>query len=162
MIGTLNNAEIVSFLKSNLVGRIGCSDQNRTYVVPISYAYDNGMVYAHTHEGLKLQMMRNNPLVCFEVDDATETGNWKSVIAWGTFEEIKDQVGKEVAMMQLLGRVLPYVSSCTMRLGANWPFTNEDVSRFEGVFFKIQIGEQSGRFEQFELAKSHSSFSPPG
>lgn len=38
----------------------------------------------------KIEMMRKNPKVCFEVDDIKNIFSWKSVIAWGTFEEITD------------------------------------------------------------------------
>jgi nitroimidazol reductase NimA-like FMN-containing flavoprotein (pyridoxamine 5'-phosphate oxidase superfamily) len=45
-------------------------------------------VYCHTHEGTKLDMMRQNPKICFEVDDLMDMANWRSVIAKGTFQEL--------------------------------------------------------------------------
>jgi uncharacterized protein len=156
MFGKLSDVEIDEFLKSNLVGRIGCTDETRTYVVPISYAYHQGNVYAHTHEGMKLDMMRRHPNVCFEVDDTRDTGDWKSVIAWGTFEELTDTQQKQIALDQLSRRELPYLASSTMRLGANWPFTNGDINHIGGILFKILVAEKSGRFEKCELLKSYS------
>ena len=47
------------------------------------------IIYGHTKDGLKIQMMRNNPNVCFEIDWMKDMNNWKSVIAYGTFEELK-------------------------------------------------------------------------
>ena len=44
------------------------------------------MLYCHSGEGLKLQMMRANPSVCFEVDRHENLANWQSVIAQGTFD----------------------------------------------------------------------------
>jgi uncharacterized protein len=155
MIGTLTELEIEAFLESNLVGRIGCSSKNKTYVVPISYAYDDGNVYALTQEGLKLDMMRQNASVCFEVDDMRDVGNWKSVIAWGIFKELVDDSEKQQAMKSLSQRVLPYVCSSTMQLGDNWPFTNHDFNPVSGVLFKIALTEKSGRFERSEQLKAY-------
>ena len=63
------------------------SAEGRTYVVPITYAYDNNSVIGHSSEGLKMRMMRENPWVCVEVDHMDDLANCRSVIAWGRFEE---------------------------------------------------------------------------
>ena len=68
-----------------MIGRIGCSANGLTYVVPISYAYDNRYIYAHSKEGMKIQMMRLNPMVCFEIDTMDDLENWQSVVVWGRF-----------------------------------------------------------------------------
>jgi nitroimidazol reductase NimA-like FMN-containing flavoprotein (pyridoxamine 5'-phosphate oxidase superfamily) len=65
MLGTLTAAEIEALLHAETVGRIGCADAQRTYVVPISYAYDGAAIYGHSLDGLKLRMMRERPAVCF-------------------------------------------------------------------------------------------------
>ena len=83
MIGILSEIQIDYFLKKELVGRIGCSANDVVYVVPISYAFDGRTIFAHTHEGMKTDVMRQNPNVCFEVDNIKDMGNWQSVIACG-------------------------------------------------------------------------------
>ena len=62
------------------MGRIGCYADNEIYVVPITYAYQDGFIYAHSKEGKKVQMMRQNPKVCFQVDAMENMTNWRSVI----------------------------------------------------------------------------------
>ncbi len=89
MWGDLDKNQIDGFLKSELIGRLGCFDGNKMYVVPITYAYNNGYIYGHTKDGLKIHMMRNNPNVCFEIDWMRDMSSWKSVILYGTFEELK-------------------------------------------------------------------------
>jgi nitroimidazol reductase NimA-like FMN-containing flavoprotein (pyridoxamine 5'-phosphate oxidase superfamily) len=59
-----------------------------TYVVPIIYAWDGECIYVQTVEGRKVEMMRENPQVCFETDDY-ERGSWRSVIVDGTYEELR-------------------------------------------------------------------------
>ena len=54
----------------------------------MSFTYADGAVYAHSGDGLKIRMMRQNPHVCFEVDHVEDLVNWHSVICSGTYEEL--------------------------------------------------------------------------
>ena len=112
MLGELTSEEIDEVLHSEAVGRIGCYAFGRPYVVPVTYAYDGAAVYAHSREGLKLRMMRNNPNVCFEVDSVDGCSTWKSVIALGTFSELEAREA-ESAMEILRRRFAPLVPSAT-------------------------------------------------
>jgi nitroimidazol reductase NimA-like FMN-containing flavoprotein (pyridoxamine 5'-phosphate oxidase superfamily) len=87
VIEELDDAEIEAFLREQVVGRIGCHAFGRTYVVPVIYAWDDGCVYVQTIEGRKVEMMRANPEVCFEIDEY-HAGSWRSVIVDGTYEEL--------------------------------------------------------------------------
>jgi nitroimidazol reductase NimA-like FMN-containing flavoprotein (pyridoxamine 5'-phosphate oxidase superfamily) len=90
-ISELPRSEIDAFLASRLVGRIGCHHEGSTYVVPVVYAYDGKSFYVASVEGRKVDMMRANPRVCFEVDEVDErsVGVWRSVVAEGVFEELQ-------------------------------------------------------------------------
>ena len=154
MTGELTQEEIQTVLKQQIIGRLGCHMEGTTYIVPISYAYDDGAIYAHSSEGKKLDMMRKNPLVCFEVDDINNMGNWKSVIAQGVFEEVKEPQERTKALRVLLNRVLPLSSSITTHLGKHWPFEPADLNSITGVVFRIRLKEQSGRFETNEHSPS--------
>lgn len=147
MFGKLNKEQIEKALSENLIGRIGCHANEKTYVVPISYAYDGKCVYGHTYEGLKINMMRQNPHVCFEVDNTENMANWQSVIAWGTFKELKGVKGRNAGLRKLIDRTLPIISSETVKLTSQWPFPPDDVSKIKGIVFKIYLNEKSGRYE---------------
>jgi nitroimidazol reductase NimA-like FMN-containing flavoprotein (pyridoxamine 5'-phosphate oxidase superfamily) len=101
-IQELSPEETEDVLASNVVGRIGCHAAGRTYVVPIIYAYEAGSVYIASVEGRKTRMMRENPEVCFEVDERDQRGGWRSAIADGTYVEL-DAEGTERAL-DLLAR----------------------------------------------------------
>src|ERR1043165_4840349 len=116
MIGELNREEIEKLLKRELVGRIGCCANDRVYVIPISYAYDGQCIYARSHEGTKIEIMRKNPNVCFQVDRMNNMANWQSVIAWGQYEELTDASIRGRALQKLVSRVLPAISSETVQL----------------------------------------------
>lgn len=158
MFGRLNNQEIEEVLRQQLVGRIGCHAEDITYVVPISYAYDGEYIYGHSFEGLKIALMRLNQKVCFQTDTMYNMANWKSVIAWGQFEELKDPALREEGLNKLRARVLPMISSETTHLSPHWPFQTEEKNDVKGIVFRIQLSEKTGRFEN----NAGQTFSQPG
>lgn len=86
MIDELSGAEIDDLLRDQAVGRIGCHTDGLTYVVPVIYAYDGEELYGTSMEGQKTRMMRENPSVCFEVDEYDGAGSWRSAIVQGLYE----------------------------------------------------------------------------
>lgn len=147
MFGTLNTQEIDEVLQQQSIGRIGCYADGRVYVVPISYGYDGEYIYCHTVEGMKLNMMRKNREICFQVDLMNDMANWRSVILWGTFEELENDDRIE-ALKILFNRELPMISSATARLTPEWPFAPRDMATVAGVVFRLRITDRSGRFER--------------
>lgn len=99
----LSSGEIEEFLRGQRIARLGCHADGTTYVVPLIYAYEDGSVVAVTTEGRKTAMLRENPRVCVEVDeyDTDGRGSWRSVIAYGTYEELEgDAVGPALALLR--------------------------------------------------------------
>jgi len=80
MIGRLSDIDIETILHNNTVGRLGCTDGNTVYVVPMNYVYNGKYILAHSTEGKKINYMRSHPEVCFEVDEVEDIMNWRSVI----------------------------------------------------------------------------------
>ncbi|MDE3185588.1 MAG: pyridoxamine 5'-phosphate oxidase family protein [Bacteroidota bacterium] len=148
MFDTLSNEQIIDVVSNSLVGRLGCHADGKTYVVPISYAYDGDYIYARSFEGMKLTMMRKNPNVCFQVDKMESMSDWESVIIWGTFEELTDKKEREKGLKILLSRILPNVSSRTVKFTPEWPFPTNDFERIDGIVFRIRINEMTGRCEE--------------
>jgi hypothetical protein len=97
-------------------------------------------------------MLRKNPKVCFQVDQLKDMANWKSVIAWGDFEELTDDKERSVALQILLRRPLPVNSSVTTHLGSLWPFSADEVDNIKGVVFRIYVHEKTGRCEKSEVS----------
>ena len=147
MFEKMDPAEIEQLLQQQVVGRIGCHANGLTYVVPVSYAYDGNCIYCHTFEGTKIDMMRKNPQVCFEVDSTKNLANWQSVIAWGAFQELPEGADRGEAIKLLRERKVPILSSQTMQLGSQWPFVSAD-EKIEGIIFRIQLMEKTGRYEK--------------
>jgi uncharacterized protein len=155
MIGKLTSEEIENLLHQQFIGHLGCQDKDSVYVVPVSYAYDGSNVYCHSFEGQKVIMMRNNPKVCFQIDEMKDMANWKSVIAWGNFEEIDDEMERGKALHILSERRLPISSSITTHLGQTWPFTDEGANALKGIsglFFRISLKEKCGKYESSSVS----------
>jgi nitroimidazol reductase NimA-like FMN-containing flavoprotein (pyridoxamine 5'-phosphate oxidase superfamily) len=95
----MGKGEIDAFLREQVVGRVGCHVGDSIYVVPVIYAWDNDCAYVYSIEGQKITMMRENPAVCFEVDEYLAGGGWRSVIIQGTYEELE---GSDAALTLLL------------------------------------------------------------
>lgn len=147
MTGKLDNYAIEDLLSKHFMGRIGCHTKHLTYVVPISYAYDGEAVYCHSDAAPNISVMRKNPNVCFEVDTMHDPANWKTVIAWGRFEEIKEPVQRAKALQILFARQLPTVVSDSVKLGEDWPFQPGNLNEIEGIVFRIKLKNKAGKFE---------------
>jgi len=148
MFGKLNTEEIEQVLMHQVVGRLGCHADDITYVVPVSYAYDGRFIYGRSFEGMKIDMMREDPKVCFQVDIMNNMSDWQSVIAWGIYEELKNPTERNEALHQLMDRRLPLLSSETTHLSPVWPFTPHDISEIKGIVFRILVTKKTGRFEK--------------
>ncbi|MEO5501816.1 MAG: pyridoxamine 5'-phosphate oxidase family protein [Ginsengibacter sp.] len=148
MFDVLNKEQIKEVIDHNLIGRLGCHAEGKTYVVPISYASDGKYIYARTFDGMKLEMIRKNAAVCFQVDSMINMNDWKSVIIWGKVKELVDTKERENGLNILLSRHLPNVSSDTVKFSPEWPFPTSDISKIDGVVFRISMEEITGRCEQ--------------
>ncbi len=100
--------EIDAIIRKSLVCRLGLADHNRPYVVPLCFGYSDNALYFHSAgEGKKLDMIKNNPHVCFEFDidqklvEAEDACKWgmyfRSVIGYGKASLLDDLDSKRRA-----------------------------------------------------------------
>jgi len=152
MIGHLKSEEIEKVLKGNVLGRIGCTDGKKTYVVPVNYAYDDKFIIAHSVMGLKIEMMRKNPQVCFEVDEMKSFTNWKSVIAWGEYQELTDERDRYYAMKLFVDKMIHMkISETAIPPGTAAEGIHPHIARnIKPIIYRIVITEKTGRFEREE------------
>jgi uncharacterized protein len=78
--------EIESIINEAQVCRVGFSDGNIPYIVPMNFGYKDTCLYFHcTVEGKKLDIIRKNNEVCFEMEiDVKIVQSAESVCKWGT------------------------------------------------------------------------------
>jgi hypothetical protein len=150
MKGNLNSNQINNLLSSQAIGRLACCDGKFPYIIPMTYTYDGNYIYGQTNEGKKLDIMRTNPNIAFQVDSYLDIYNWQSVIIYGQFEEIKDDEDDHAREL-LLKKVMPLVTCSNIRkntyssVGIADSRENETA---EAIMFRILINEKTGRFDR--------------
>src|SRR5512140_127452 len=108
-----DHATLEGILAEAKVCRLGMSDHNRPYIIPMNFAYHENCLYFHcAREGKKLDILRDNPEVCFEVDVRTQVVpsekacNWAlryfSVVGFGTATIVDDCAQKCQALQHIM------------------------------------------------------------
>jgi hypothetical protein len=65
--------EIEGIIKKAIYCRIGLVDGDEPYIVPVCFGYERNALYFHSaSEGRKVELMRKNNKVCFEIDTDVE------------------------------------------------------------------------------------------
>lgn len=149
MIGNLSEEQIIQILKNNFSGHLACCENNKPYVVPLSYIYEDGYLIAHSESGKKIKIMRNNASVCFQVNEVDSYTSWRSVIINGEYEELVDERQQYEAMKLFVERTMNLKISETAVPPEITPDRVHPRSpgNIKPVIYRIAIKEMSGRFE---------------
>jgi uncharacterized protein len=147
MLGKLSTEQCEQILAAEVIGRIGCYADHEINIVPVTYVFDKGYIYAHSKEGNKVDMMRKNPKVCFQVDRIENMANWRSVIGWGVFEELTERTDLENALRILRDRLTPITMSESVRAVQSADAGEVHKAR-RPVVYRISLYKLTGRFEK--------------
>jgi len=137
-ISKLGDRDSLAILREGTLGRLGCIAADWPYVVPVNYFFDGKDIYVHTLPGKKLDALRANPRVCLQVDDIKDSYNWRSVIAYGTFEEVSNEETRENLLTKLYSR-LSHMTPVESRLVKGSKGT---------IVFRIKVEEVTGVGEE--------------
>jgi nitroimidazol reductase NimA-like FMN-containing flavoprotein (pyridoxamine 5'-phosphate oxidase superfamily) len=108
-----DRAELRRILDEARVCRLAMVDGDRPYLVPLSFALDGDDLVLHSaRSGRKLDALRRNPAVCFEVEEGVEilpgpTGcktsmAFRTVIGFGEAELVHDRA-ERARLLALFG-----------------------------------------------------------
>jgi len=147
MFGELTQDQIDQVLRSGMIGRIGSYVDGRTYIVPVNYAYDGEYIYGRTINGLKLQMMRTNPEVCFQVDHIKNLSNWQSVITWGAFEELAGEEAADAIHLLAQRLIILIASGQSLHEITSHEIHAAYTPQQKIAVYRIRLTEKTGRFE---------------
>ncbi len=148
MLGPLSSSQIDLLLTSQLIGRIGFRFEKRIYIVPVAFAYSDGVIYAQSQEGFKIKAMRTSPEVCFEVESIDDMRNWRCAMVWGNFEELKKPADKQKAVAMLQEKLSPFVLSETLKDLHNGKSGNGVRKPKRTILYRIVVKEKDGRYEK--------------
>jgi nitroimidazol reductase NimA-like FMN-containing flavoprotein (pyridoxamine 5'-phosphate oxidase superfamily) len=126
------------------VGRLACARDNQPYIVPMNFAVDGDYLYVYgfTTVGQKVEWMRSNPLVCFEIDDVVDHNRWMSVIIFGQYEELPDKPEFESAR----NRAYAHLQKRVMWWEPAYISQNhrDQANSLIPLFFRIKIEKMTG------------------
>lgn len=131
--------EIEQIFETAQVCRIAMIDGGKPYIVPMNFGYKDDILYFHSAlSGRKIDILNNNPDVCFEIDIPGEvikskeacswSMNYRSVIGEGMVEFIKDDSMKRDAFNIIMNQ---YSES------NNWKFGQKMIDNT--LVFKVKI-----------------------
>ena len=105
----LEKRQIENIIGNATVCRLGMSDGQQPYIVPVCFGYQDNVIYIHSaSEGRKIDLIRQNRNVCVEFDihasviEGPSACSWgmayQSVIGFGQASFIEDTVEKQAAL----------------------------------------------------------------
>jgi len=108
-----DNRQIDEIMRKANCCRIALVDGNYPYIVPVNFAVSNNHLYFHSaKEGRKIDILRKNNFVCFEMDVEGEIVKgenacfwgmkYLSIIGFGQAFFIEDNTGKKKALDLLM------------------------------------------------------------
>ena len=90
VIEEMTDRECRAMLSRTNLARLACALSNQPYIVPVHVEFDDAFLYSFATLGQKIEWMRQNPLVCLEIDELTTDRQWASVVIFGVYEELPD------------------------------------------------------------------------
>lgn len=104
MITKMESRDAMELLRRGAIGRLGCIIDEGPYVVPVNYVFDGDSILVHSLPGRKIAALRANPRACIQVDEVVNEFEWRSAIAYGTYEEVKDPDERDRLLQRILER----------------------------------------------------------
>ena len=140
-----DKAAILAIMEEAQVCRIGLSDDGLPYIVPLNFGLGENSLYLHcATAGLKLDILRKNDRVCFEMDLLREvvrggsgcgwTARYESVIGFGRAVIVEVPADKRSA----LDRIMEHY-------GAEGPFSYPDETLARTAVIRIGIESITGK-----------------
>ena len=82
----ITDSEVIEeILRKSEVCRIAMIDQDIPYIVPLNYGYKGNALYIHSApEGRKMEILKLNNHVCFEIEYSSEIIREGKACDWGT------------------------------------------------------------------------------
>lgn len=129
--------------------RLALSDADIPHIIPMAFGYKDNSIYLHSSQkGEKIDILKKNPKVCFEVDidaDIIVTDDickydvcYRSVIGYGQAKFLEDYDEKVEGLIVL-----------SEHYGKKGPFEFEDWKVNRLCVIKIEIERMTGKENEF-------------
>jgi nitroimidazol reductase NimA-like FMN-containing flavoprotein (pyridoxamine 5'-phosphate oxidase superfamily) len=137
--------EIENIISTNKICRIALCDNDTPYIVPMNFGYKGNKILLHTGKaGKKIDIIKKNNKVCFEITDSIEiiqaenacdfSTKYRCVIGFGTIKIVNDLDRKKEALQIIMKQ----------HTNKNdWQFPDAIVSKT--MIFEINIESLTGK-----------------
>ena len=110
-----NDKVLEEILGNAIICRMAMMDGDRPYIIPFNYGYSDGCLFIHSApEGKKIDLLKQNPEVCFEVEDKMEitkgeracdwSTRYRSVVGYGEVEILSDEASKQQGLEVIMAQ----------------------------------------------------------
>lgn len=132
-IDELAAEECREMLARHHVGRLAFLHQGRVDMRPLAFVSRGDWLYLRSAEGEKIDALERIPWAAFEVDDVRGPFDWVSVVAQGTFYELRPGSDEHGAAVRAIRDVMPEA------------FTVSDPFPDRQIVYGLHVTELSGR-----------------
>ncbi len=147
----ITDSDIIrEILEKSPVIRIGLVDNNEAYIVPLNYAYNDGIIYIHSApEGRKIDLIKNFNIVSFETELPFQIIRKKGVCQWSV--KYRSVMGKGTITLENDPHAKKHALDLIMKkYGAKTEPEYDEKSLSKMIIIKLEIisvtGKQSGKW----------------
>ncbi|MGI6357781.1 MAG: pyridoxamine 5'-phosphate oxidase family protein [Bacillota bacterium] len=144
-------ADCLRLLETERVGRLAmCDQQGQPYLVPLNHVLVDGTIYFHcATTGRKLDLLQQNPKVCYEVDRMLGIKSAPSACEYGAFYESAIAFGTAFLVSDIAEkvRILNQLTAHHAAEGAEFAPVNETAAE-RVVVVGIRIDQLTGKARQ--------------
>lgn len=107
------------------VGFLGLHDADGPYVLPVSFAYDEGVVHLHGGPGKKAAALASDTRACLAVGDdpqliladdpCSDNFRYRTVLIYGNVREVTDAATKERGLRAIIAKYHPEKAAAPLR-----------------------------------------------
>ena len=127
------------------VCHLAVSDNDQPYVVPLNFGYKDYALYFHcAQEGKKLDILKKNNRVCFEVDVDHELVKGESACEWGMKGRSVVGIGKAYLIDDTAGKQQA-LEIIMKHYGAQEPFSYKEKGFEKALIIKVEIESMTGK-----------------
>lgn len=147
-------------LEAAVICRVAMTDGDVPYLLPFNYGYSDGSIFIHSApKGKKLDLLRRQDLVCFELEDGVEIIRGKQACNWST--RYRSVVGYAIVDILTGEKEKRHGLEVIMRQhGAPGPFSFNPENLRRMVIFRLRITSMTGKQSGSWTSEQDSTGSP--
>ena len=139
----LSEPKARALLLRNHVGRLCFIRDGQPDVTPVHYVSDGKWIFIRSAPGAKMEAFAHHPYVAFEVDETSDTFDWRSVVARGTIYVLPGN-GTRTEKKELDRAIR------ALRSFAPESFTEYDPTPARRIVYGVHVDELTGRVAKRE------------